>query len=42
MIAVQLHNLLFTSYHGIYEEEKILGNEAVINNIVKFITNNTI
>lgn len=36
MITVQLHNLLFTSYHGIYEEEKILGNEYMVDISVEF------
>lgn len=31
MIKVQLHNLLFNSFHGIHEEEKILGNDYVVN-----------
>ena len=30
MITIQLHNLLFKSYHGIHEEEKILGNEYMV------------
>jgi dihydroneopterin aldolase len=30
MVTVQLHNLLFTAYHGIFEEEKILGNEYIV------------
>ncbi len=31
MITVQLQNLLFNAFHGIHEEEKILGNEYVVN-----------
>lgn len=31
MITIHLHNLLFFSYHGIHEEEKILGNEYEVN-----------
>ena len=27
MITIHLHNVLFHAYHGIHEEEKILGNE---------------
>lgn len=27
MIRVQLHNLIFRAFHGIHEEERILGNE---------------
>jgi dihydroneopterin aldolase len=30
MIKVQLHQLKFNSFHGIHEEEKILGNDYVI------------
>ena len=36
MITVQLHNLHFNSFHGIHEEEKILGNEYLINASVEF------
>ncbi|MEO6812306.1 MAG: dihydroneopterin aldolase [Ginsengibacter sp.] len=36
MITVYLHDLLFTAYHGIHEEEKILGNEYVVNCSVDF------
>lgn len=36
MIKVQLHNLLFNSFHGIHEEEKILGNDYVVNISVEF------
>jgi dihydroneopterin aldolase len=36
MITVQLHNLHFTSFHGIYEEEKILGNEYLVDASVEF------
>jgi dihydroneopterin aldolase len=28
---IQLHNLRFFGYHGLYEEEKILGNEFELN-----------
>jgi dihydroneopterin aldolase len=28
---IQLHNLRFFAYHGLYEEEKILGNEFDVN-----------
>ncbi len=27
MLTIHLHKLLFHSFHGLYEEEKILGNE---------------
>ena len=36
MIKVQLHNLQFNSFHGIHEEEKILGNDYVVNVCVEF------
>jgi len=36
MVRVQLKDLLFNAFHGIYEEEKILGNEYVVNASVEF------
>ncbi|HET7118026.1 MAG TPA: dihydroneopterin aldolase [Hanamia sp.] len=36
MITVQLHNLLFNAFHGIHEEEKILGNEYVVDASMEF------
>ncbi len=36
MITVQLLDLRFHSFHGIHEEEKILGNEYIINASVEF------
>lgn len=36
MITIQLQNLVFTSFHGIHEEEKILGNQYVVNAEVQF------
>lgn len=36
MVTVQLHNLLFNAFHGIHEEEKILGNEYVVDVSVEF------
>ncbi len=36
MITVHLHNLLFNSFHGIHEEEKVLGNEYVIDVAIVF------
>lgn len=36
MVTVQLHNLLFTAYHGIFEEEKILGNEYIVDALMEF------
>jgi 7,8-dihydroneopterin aldolase/epimerase/oxygenase len=42
MIRVQLHNLLFNSFHGIHEEEKILGNEYLIDASVEFHEDRTV
>lgn len=36
MVTVQLQNLRFNAFHGIHEEEKILGNEYVVNATVEF------
>ncbi len=36
MITLQLHNLLFHSFHGLYEEEKILGTEYEVNADIQF------
>jgi len=36
MITVQLQNLLFNAFHGIHEEEKILGNQYIVNAEVEF------
>ncbi len=36
MVTVQLQNLLFNAFHGIQEEEKILGNEYVVNVSIEF------
>lgn len=36
MITVQLQNLLFNGFHGIHEEEKILGNQYIIDVSVEF------
>ncbi len=36
MITVHLHNLQFNAFHGIHEEEKILGNNYVIDASVEF------
>lgn len=36
MITVRLQNLLFNAFHGIHEEERILGNEYVVNASVEF------
>ncbi|MEP6947624.1 MAG: dihydroneopterin aldolase [Ginsengibacter sp.] len=36
MITVYLSNLQFNSFHGIHEEEKILGNEYILDASVEF------
>jgi len=36
MITVHLHNILFYSYHGILEEEKVLGNEYELSADIQF------
>lgn len=36
MITVQLQNLHFNAFHGIHEEEKILGNEYLVDASVEF------
>jgi dihydroneopterin aldolase len=36
MITVQLDHLLFNAFHGIHEEEKVLGNEYVVDASVEF------
>jgi dihydroneopterin aldolase len=37
MFKINLHNLIFHSFHGIHEEEKILGNEFEVNVSLSFI-----
>jgi len=36
MITVHLHNLQFNSFHGIHAEEKILGNDYLVDASVVF------
>lgn len=36
MIVVHLNDLCFNSFHGIYDEEKILGNDYMIDASVEF------
>lgn len=36
MITVQLHQLLFTAYHGVHEEEQVLGNEYMVDCSLQF------
>jgi dihydroneopterin aldolase len=35
MLCINLHNLHFFSHHGLYEEEKILGNHFELNLTIK-------
>jgi dihydroneopterin aldolase len=39
MITVQLHQLLFHAYHGVHEEEMVLGNEYMVDCSVAFYEN---
>lgn len=36
MISIHLYNLKFYSFHGVHEEEKLLGNEYEVNADVQF------
>ncbi|MEO6681737.1 MAG: dihydroneopterin aldolase [Ginsengibacter sp.] len=36
MISVQLHQLLFHAYHGVLEEEEVLGNDYMVDCSVQF------
>jgi len=36
MIRVQLHNLIFRAFHGIHEEERILGNDYIVEVSLRF------
>ena len=36
MIKIELENLLFNAFHGIHEEEKIIGNDYQVNASVYF------
>ena len=36
MFTINLHNLTFHAYHGVYEEERILGNDFEVNVSVSF------
>jgi 7,8-dihydroneopterin aldolase/epimerase/oxygenase len=37
LFSIHLKNLRFTAFHGVHEEEKILGNEFEVNITVHFI-----
>ena len=36
MVRVQLHKLLFRAFHGIHEEERIIGNEYSVDVTLEF------
>lgn len=36
MLSIHLHNIILFAYHGIHEEEKILGNEFELNITVAY------
>jgi dihydroneopterin aldolase len=36
MFTINLHNLIFHSFHGVYDEERILGNTFEVNVSVEF------
>lgn len=35
MLSIHLHNIIIFAHHGLYEEEKILGNEFELNISIK-------
>ena len=42
MFTISLHNLIFYSFHGVHEEEKVLGNNYKVNVAITFNTNEEI
>lgn len=42
MITIYLQNLQFNSFHGLFAEEKILGNQFVVNATIKYQPHNSI
>ena len=42
MFTINLHNLNFFSFHGLHEEEKILGNNFVVHVFLSMLTNENI
>ncbi len=42
MITIHLHDLIFFAFHGLHEEEKILGNKYEVNADVSFDALDTI
>ena len=39
MLTIHLHKLLFHSFHGVYEEEQLLGNDFEVNADIVLDTN---
>jgi dihydroneopterin aldolase len=37
LLTIHLHNLLFHAYHGLYAEEKLLGNDFEVNISIKHL-----
>jgi dihydroneopterin aldolase len=42
MFTIKLQNLIFHSFHGIYEEERVLGNEFEVNASLSFVNDEPI
>lgn len=42
MFSIYLTNLKFFSFHGLYQEEKILGGEFVVDAIISFTANEAV
>jgi 7,8-dihydroneopterin aldolase/epimerase/oxygenase len=42
MFTISLHNLVFFSFHGVHEEERILGNKYEVNVTLSFNTDEQI
>lgn len=36
MFTINLHNLIFHAFHGLYDEERMLGNEFIVNVSIGF------
>ncbi|MDP4285417.1 MAG: dihydroneopterin aldolase [Bacteroidota bacterium] len=36
MITIHLHNLMFNGFHGIHDEEKLLGNDYIVDASLEF------
>ena len=37
MLSIQLNNLTFFAFHGLYEEEKLNGNDYVMNVVISYL-----